>query len=187
MAGKYGYKRRYASSGNRYFKRRCTTRPQMAMAKYIRNVVSASTQQMVTYPRTDPPNFKLDRPMKRRVRVVLDTTKSNVSAQDIALAEASYYGMNSPRWTTLKVLAVTAYGYLPQKDGGDNGITLQYVASGQDVAGTSYSDRGDGNHRACIKLINPPTTPVIGTSNQTAILNFPGNTVALIDFYVEFS
>lgn len=190
MAPRYGGRRTYARSGNKYFKSRCTTRPQKPMLKLIRSVVAASTQAVVSHPRTDPPNFKLDRPFKRRVRVVPSQTATNVTIGDIATLEGSYYGLTQSRWQNIKILCITAYGELPQAatTNEDINLTLVVPASGSSNIGSSvYQDRGDGNHRPCIKIINPPTTPIYQTNVQTVVCNFNASTVSLIDFYVEFS
>lgn len=178
---------RSAMSGNRYFGRRCTTKPKKAMTKYIRNVVAASTQQTVTYPRTDPPNFKLDRPFKRRVRVTPAAAATGIRFTDISTSEGAYYGLTSARWQNIKVLAVTAYGLLPQQGDANSNITVTFPNIGANIGATTFNDRGDGNHRPCVKVIEPPTTPLKAADDTGFICTFVAGSVYIVDFYVEFS
>lgn len=182
------YQRR-ARYGNKYFTKRSSVRPQKAMGRYIRNVVAASTQPMVTYPRTDPPTFKLDRPFKRRVRVVPAATATSITVADIFRVEAQYYGLTAPRWAAVKIMCLTMYGVTPQQasvTGKPAVLNVQIPGSGQ-VGTTTYSDRGDGNHRACIKVVQPPTTGLYNNTATDAVLNFVAGDLELCDFYVEFS
>lgn len=183
-----GY-RRYAKGKNSYFKSKSCTKPTKKLAKFVRNVVAASTAITVRRPRTDPPNIKLDRPFKRLVRIQIAPEDTLLYSKTVFNTEAGYYGITASgqggtRWTHLKVLAATFYGVE-----NINAIAVNIIASG-DVPNTRFTDTGDLNHRPCIKVIMPPTTTAKdfpASGNGSTLFGFEAGTIDFIDVYVEFS
>jgi len=89
-----GY-RRYAKGKNSYFKSKSCTKPTKKLAKFVRNVVAASTAITVRRPRTDPPNIKLDRPFKRLVRIQIGPDETLLYSKTVFNTEAGYYGITA--------------------------------------------------------------------------------------------
>lgn len=154
------------------------------MAKFVRNVVSASTATLMKRVRTDPPAFKRDRPWKRLVRIPIIDEDTGVTVNRICQTERGYYGLpaNTVRWQHVKILAITAYG----KEDGTN-IEIGLVPQSSDQALTTFDDAGDKNHRPALKLILPPTSTAHQATSTTNIVAFVAETVDFIDFYCEFS
>lgn len=181
---RYQHANRYGRSA--LFKQRFTQRPTKKLNRYIANEVSKITSMSVRYPRTDPPNFKRTRAFKRLIRLPINETQTEFNMNQVAVEEASYYGKTGTgaengRWRFMKCLAYTFYG-LETVDG------IQVNITGDGYAGnTSFSDVGDRNHRACIKVIMPPTTSVHPTDNTSPRATFPAGTLDFIDIYVEMS
>jgi len=185
---KYG--RRKSNGGNKYFKRKTSTKPTKNMAKFIRTIVSQSVGPIVSYPRTDPKTIKEDRSMRRLVRLTAEDLGQAkvVTAAAVGLKEAGYYSKEAvatARWNKVKFLAITVYG---TEDITDDPIRLlTHPGNPQEMnqAACSYSDAGDKNHRACIKMIMPPTQaswPIADTGTRFSVQG----EVAFVDCYVEF-
>lgn len=177
---------RFYRPGGSLIRKRTMYRPTNKLAKFVRNVVSSSTGVVVRYPRTDPPAFKRDRPMKRLVRVPISDTSGGLTANDVQVAEAGYYGITTARrWTNLKFLCITAYGRAATSTGN---VPIRVTLAGTNQFGeTTADDLGDLNHRACVKFILPPTTPVVPVQDMTTFASFTPGTLSFIDCYVEFS
>lgn len=183
--GRRGYQS-YARSGNKFFYKKCQQKAGRAMTQLINRAVARSTQACVSYPKTDPPAFKADRPMRRRVRVIPAATATEINYGQIVTEEASYYGKTNPRWNQCKLLCITAYGKLPEQVTGNGGISITVPTNGS-AGDTTYNDIGDGNHRACIKVIQPPTASVFAAGSTNTVVRFPTGQIDIIDFYVEFN
>lgn len=171
----------YSKAKSPYFKSKRCTKPTGRMAKYVRNIVAASTAITVRYPRTDPPNIKLDRPFKRLVRIQIGPEQTNINPSNVSTTESGYYGLSGSRWQSLKVLALTAYGLEAV-----NGIALTFP-NGPQIAQTTFTDAGDLNHRACIKAIMPPTYSRVDANSTSSFVTFPSGAIDFIDVYVEFA
>lgn len=176
----------YGKGRSTYFKSKCNTKPTNRMAKYIRSIVSQTTAPVVRYPRTDPKAFKKDRPFRRLVRMQKTDLPSNgLNYAAVALKEASYYSKeaDNSRWNVMKILAITAYG----EDDIDANLplTMNLYANGTHISACDYEDVGDKNHRACIKVIMPPTQSFISVTNNGSMATF-NDAVAFVDVYVEF-
>lgn len=186
---KYGRRSYSGKQRTSYFSSKCTVKPNKRMAKYVRNIVSASTAVVVKNPRTDPKPIKRDRPFKRLVRL----EKSNFGATgviplgSVAIREAAYYSKTGApaRWNKMKLLAATFYG---EEDIDDTALFVQMTPTASvypQLAAADYEDVGDKNHRACIKLIMPPTMASVPVTNGDNLFTVSAN-CAFADFYVEF-
>lgn len=200
MAG-YRRTRGYARSGNKYFYKKCNQRVGKAMTKLIRNTVQTSTEYQVKTNKTDPPMFQTTRKMKRTIRYLVPATDSNVTVDQVLKTEAAYYGLaaGSIRWRGLKMLATTVYGVSTLTD--DQPLQVSFpqaratTSADQDesfehgLAGTSFVDYPDKNHRAVVKVIHPPTKafvlPASNVQNPVILCSFTAGRARIIDFYVE--
>lgn len=173
----------YRRGGNGFFKSRRTTKVTKKMDKHIRSVVAMSTAIVVRNPRTDPRPYKPERSMKRVIRLVFGAEDDHCFMGRFALQEASGYGLaqGSVRWNRIKPLAMTFWG---QENNVDINVTLAQLASSQG-ANQPFSDSGDRNHRACIKLIFPPTTQAILAQNSDALAGWVKGTIHMVDLYCE--
>lgn len=178
-----GYRRMYGKRSNSYFKSKRSSRPTKKLAKFVSNVVARSTSTTVKRVRTDPPNIKLDRPFKRLVRVQISDTATSLSARDISYTEGGYYSSSTTtaRWTNVKILAATFYGQQDQQI-----ISIAQLPNGN-IAGSTFTDVGDLNHRPAIKMIMPPTMVADSSTSTMARFTFPAGTIEFVDVYVEFS
>lgn len=169
---------------NTFFKRTCRQQPTRKLAKYVRTIVNSSTGPVVSYPRTDPKAIKRDRPFRRLVRLVIANDQTTITANNVSNTESTYYGLTGNRWQSVKFLCVTAYGPIAvETDATPSRLTINSSAL---TGATTYEDRGDRNHRACIKVILPPTQPAVGATDATAFATFATGAFTFIDVYVEF-
>lgn len=175
------YQRYYGRKS--YFKRNTTAKPTAKMASYIKRVVSASTGFTVKYPRSDPGNFKTDRPFKRMVRMIPGETIEVISPNSIALTEAGYYGHNIPRWRNVKILSATFYG---AEDVTSIGVEMTSTSDTQTNA-ARWTDHGDKNHRPCIKILSPALNAAWPTTSASTLYKFDAGSMDCIDVYCEFN
>lgn len=170
-----GFKRKYQAKT-----RKSTYRKKLT--KRVRDIVAASTGYVVRYPRTDPPAFKGDRSWTRTIRTPVTADQNAITVGTLLAQEFAYYGRSEIRWGYLKVRCLTFYGKV---GGAPIAVRIAAGASGQTDA-VSYSDLGDGTHRACIKVIYPPTFPGVPVGRPGDILaSFDPDTIDLIDCYCE--
>lgn len=166
-----------------YFKKNTTSKPTSKMIGLIKKVVSASTGFTVSNPRTDPRNFKTDRPWKRTVRMIPGESIAVITPNSIANTEAAYYGHNVPRWRNIKILAATFYG---AEDVTSIAVEMTSTSDTQTNA-ARWTDHGDKNHRPCIKIISPALNAAWPTTSASTLYSFDAGSIDCIDVYCEFN